>query len=553
LQQTSGTTVEFNHDRDEEYEIVRYDAPDKPVWYNITAYVRGYYIAGQPYNHTYHSIELNQTRKEPAEGDFIFKILNATYYGLDLQGQIVYSTPAAFNESKWYFRYSNNTSFDETVYVAYTNLTIHVFDRAYGEVNETFPLIAWVSRRDVAVSNVTASPREVYQGEDVNITVIAENQGATNETFDIIVYRNDTAIGNQTVSNLAPGNQTTLTFIWDTTGVPRGDYVIKAEASVVPYERDTDDNTKIDDTVKVKLADAGCPYVSTWNGSDYVVDNNLIPAAEYSNGTDVTDYYLLQQPLVRDDGKYSLLIWESDKHSFLDKAQLLAVDHETDVKVAVSPEGEILTYRDATPTTKAFNKAGENVSDLLKASDGQSYQGYAGDYIVLDFEGADIQDGAKLVIRSDVPAWPKSPVHIQIPNSSGNWYTIATIYTRLFWATDIVDLAQHLPDANGELKVRISFTSNDKIDFIGLDTSKQGEFETHHASMASAVHSNGTDVKEALTQSDNLYAELLPGEQVTLKFTLPQSTEDIRDFIIITEGHHMFDDYVSFLSCRSCI
>jgi len=32
-----------------------------------------------------------------------------------------------------------------------------------------------------------------------------------------------------------------------------------------------------------------CLYVSTWNGSTFVLDNNLLPASESSGGTDVTD------------------------------------------------------------------------------------------------------------------------------------------------------------------------------------------------------------------------------------------------------------------------
>lgn len=56
----------------------------------------------------------------------------------------------------------------------------------------------------------------------------------------------------------------------------------------------------------------GCPYVSTWNGSQGALDNNLIPAAEHSNGSDVIDYYRLQQPLAWENGKYSLLIWDLD-------------------------------------------------------------------------------------------------------------------------------------------------------------------------------------------------------------------------------------------------
>jgi len=290
----------------------------------------------------------------------------------------------------------------------------------------------------------------------------------------------------------------------------------------------------------------GCPYVSTWNGSQYVNDNNLIPAAEYSNGSDVTDYYLLQQPLTRYGGKYPLLIWDLDKHSFLDQVKLIAVDHEADVNVAVSPYGEILTYKNPISPVTAVNKNGTNILNLIGSQgDNQYYEGSAGDYIQLNFTGTDVQNGAKLLIRSDPPCYPyclKSPIYIQTINASGQWQTVATIYTRLYWATDIIDLSNYLPDTNNELKVRLSFTSHDRIDFVGLDTSKQGEFELHYGSLTTANHTRLGEVKESFMSSDNQYVELLPHEQVTLQFTLPQNSKEERDFIIVLEGHYFRTD-----------
>jgi trehalose utilization protein len=61
------------------------------------------------------------------------------------------------------------------------------------------------------------------------------------------IYR----IGTITVTNLAPGANITLTFTWNTTGVPPKDYRIWAEASVVPGEKDKDDNTYIDGIIKI--------------------------------------------------------------------------------------------------------------------------------------------------------------------------------------------------------------------------------------------------------------------------------------------------------------
>jgi len=285
----------------------------------------------------------------------------------------------------------------------------------------------------------------------------------------------------------------------------------------------------------------GCPFVSTWNGTHYVLDNNLIPAAEYSNRSDVTDYYLLQQPLIRDDGKYSLLIWDLDKHSYLDKVQLLAVDHESDVNIALTPDGEILTYKNPAAPVNAVSKNGSDITNVLSSVDGNYYESYAGDYLVVDFGGLDVAEGAKLVLRTDMYCEPigcKESIHVQVLNATEQWIDVASFIPRVYWSTDILDLSNYLPDINSETKVRLYFTATHKIDYVGLDTSKHGEYETFYAKLATANHSQLGNVKGLFENSDNQYVELLPGEQVMVRFILPQNTRQKRDFIIILEGHY---------------
>jgi hypothetical protein len=286
----------------------------------------------------------------------------------------------------------------------------------------------------------------------------------------------------------------------------------------------------------------GCPYVSVWNGTHYVLDNNLIPGAERSNGTDVTDYYMLQQPLIRNDGKYSLLIWDLDKHSLLDQARLLAVDHKSDINIAVSPYGEILTYRNPAALVSATDQNGQDVTSILSSVDGDYFGGSAGDYVMLDFGSLDVSKGAKLVFRADFcsPELPycKESIHVQVSNADGEWVNASSFIPRMYWSTDIIDMSSYLPDGNGDVKVRLYFTAHHKIDYVGLDTSEQGEFETRYANLATANHSRLGDVKESLVYSDDQRVELLPSESITLEFTLPQNTEEKRDFIIVLEGHY---------------
>ena len=107
---------------------------------------------------------------------------------------------------------------------------------------------------DVAVTSVVASPTEVTAGDNVTITVSVKNKGNFSETFDVSAYYGSTLISTKTGITLANGTDTTLTFTWDTTGVPSGAYTIKAEVPPVVGEREANkaDNTYIDGTVTVK-------------------------------------------------------------------------------------------------------------------------------------------------------------------------------------------------------------------------------------------------------------------------------------------------------------
>jgi hypothetical protein len=288
----------------------------------------------------------------------------------------------------------------------------------------------------------------------------------------------------------------------------------------------------------------GCPYVYVWDGQRYVMDNNLLPASETSNGSDVPDYYRLEQSLIPTrQGTfclvYSLQIREFEhEHDYFDQVELLAVDHNSDVNVAVTPYGEILTYSNSVPPISAIDSDGIDMLSLLSSVDENYYQGYNGSYVILTFAPADVSDGVKLVIRSDKPPVLKSPVYVQTLNTTGDWDTVAVFHTRTYWATDIINMTNYLPDPEGDLKIRLLFVSTDKIDYVGLDTTPQADIQVHQAYLLLAFHSTQGNVKPLLATDDQTYAELLPDEQIQLAFILPNSQNQQRTFILHTEGHY---------------
>jgi parallel beta-helix repeat protein len=149
---------------------------------------------------------------------------------------------------------------------------------------------------DVAVTDVSVSPTTVVAGETVTIDVTVENQGTDSESFTVTVYYDDTAIASQDIVNLFPGWSTTITFYWDTTGMPRGTYTIKAIASTVLGETDIQDNTLVDGTVEILWHDVAVIDVTpegTWVYQGYSININVTVTNEgdFPETVTVTLYY----------------------------------------------------------------------------------------------------------------------------------------------------------------------------------------------------------------------------------------------------------------------
>lgn len=105
---------------------------------------------------------------------------------------------------------------------------------------------------DVAITNVVPATNWVYQGWTDDINVTAANLGNVSETFDVSAWYDTTLIGTASVT-LASGAESVVTFAWNTSGVPEGNYTITGKASLVPYENffNTANNVYVDDVVQV--------------------------------------------------------------------------------------------------------------------------------------------------------------------------------------------------------------------------------------------------------------------------------------------------------------
>jgi len=134
---------------------------------------------------------------------------------------------------------------NKTVTFAAIAWRIYFFD-GEGNVNATDIKIFYVNMpiHNVAIVNVTPKETVIVQNQTTSINVTVVNEGNYTETFNVTLYHDSTEIGFQTLT-LNGSKSRVLTFEWNTTGVPYGNYTIKAEASEVSEEADTQDNIYI--------------------------------------------------------------------------------------------------------------------------------------------------------------------------------------------------------------------------------------------------------------------------------------------------------------------
>ena len=105
---------------------------------------------------------------------------------------------------------------------------------------------------DIAVTDIKLYKTVLAQNSSLFINVTLENQGDTPEIFNVTVYYDTIPIETQAMS-LDNRESRTLTIELNTTGIPFGEYTIKAVASLVPDEIDTEDNTLIEGWVVITI------------------------------------------------------------------------------------------------------------------------------------------------------------------------------------------------------------------------------------------------------------------------------------------------------------
>lgn len=99
---------------------------------------------------------------------------------------------------------------------------------------------------------------------------------------------------------------------------------------------------------KPALQVIGCPYVSTWNGIEYVPENTVLVESEIlkpRKHMDLTDYYLINNSHTIRENIYSIQLQEFEQDtSYIDSIELLVADYPQGLELSLDPQGNIVLY-----------------------------------------------------------------------------------------------------------------------------------------------------------------------------------------------------------------
>jgi len=147
---------------------------------------------------------------------------------------------------------------------------------------------------NLAVINVQPNQTYVMQNRTISISVTVKNKGSETEHYNVTAYYNGIPVAPLKTDGMGPKYNKTLTFLWNTSGVAPGTYIISANVIHVPEEYDLDDveyilddNTKEDGTVTVVLtpvADIAVIDIATSPSMVFVGDNVNIDVTVANQG-----------------------------------------------------------------------------------------------------------------------------------------------------------------------------------------------------------------------------------------------------------------------------
>ncbi len=301
----------------------------------------------------------------------------------------------------------------------------------------------------------------------------------------------------------------------------------------------------------------GCPYVYTWDGREYRQENTILGQCESrGDGSSVTDYLRLQQPLVADAGEYKLQVREFEQEkSYLDALELLVVDYPTDARMGVAPDGEVFLYDQEYRPIAAYDHTGTDVLGLILDEDGRTYSSQDAGALYIEFQVW--RPGLPGVLYDPTPPGeqlmgppppqkrgnPGTGVLVQVEDRDGNWHAVDVQPPRgnpenALW---LLNKAAGY-ELGTRFRVRLSWNGQFEADQLVYYSLRSEEPGVVHVRPTAATHSLKGETSQLLVEADEGSTTLEPGEVLNLTFPTPELANPpsgrTRGFVLKSTGYY---------------
>lgn len=294
--------------------------------------------------------------------------------------------------------------------------------------------------------------------------------------------------------------------------------------------------------------DGSCPYLYTFDGSGYVMENDIISVARFP-ANEYTDYLLLNNAINPVQGKIKLQLKEiPGETSKVDFLSLVSINHPAGTKAGVDDKGQAHTYSNPTAPLVATYKDSP-VFTKIYTEDKQGVSLYDQETLTLEFPAMDLSQGAKLVLKvdgfersADLPETlvVKVPAISLQTEENGQWVTRSKFYPKEYAAYGVFDLKPYLTQSN--IKVRLLSESCKQnvahlIDYVALDNTADQCTQTP-LSLVSALKNGTLDVVSLVYSADSSYLDLASAtDYVDLEYTAP-SQDGVNDYFFVSKGYY---------------
>ncbi len=306
----------------------------------------------------------------------------------------------------------------------------------------------------------------------------------------------------------------------------------------------------------------GCPTLAFEQNGVLADENPLLITSLSNPGIDVTDYYLINTPAVPVNNQLKFTIHEPQtEHTWLDEVKLIGARVRTNELVAVTDDGVIVNYRKPRVPLRMMLNDSLDITEILSELDGEKVSVEAGDYISITIndlylKGESVEgDEDNMIMGGEEPGPPQKRIagNVWFTNNTddvkdnlntelNSESTIKDDLGNFFFRPNLSIICKRLSNLPSG-KLQIEFTKDAELDYLvitrNLKTASVRELE-----LIDANHILSGNVTSRLTGTDEVYAEILPGERID--FTFSASPNSNIAYVLKTTGRYETDTTLAF-------